>query len=370
MLNNGNIKVFFINPVLQKTMSAGYNRYLAIVKMVSFNFDYEILMPKPPSFHKIRLLRGFETRLRYILVIFNMLTKSDRKKKKVLYLFGVSPVLSIFFRLFSAFTGVRLICEVNEFPLCVIKNKKLSVFLHKLFVFPWYFKIYNGYSLISNELISFYSKYSNKRILKLLPMTVDFDRFINPDYKTGEKYLFYAGSLNQAKDGIIFLIRAFARVCKEVKDLKLCMAYNTDDNTRIIQNLINELKLQDKIKFLKNVDRKEIPGLLANSLMCVLPRPDSPQARGGFPTKLGEYLASGKPVITTDVGEIPKFLTADEVYFISYRNIEDELTKAIFEILNNYNFALLKAEKGKKKACEQFGLISNSKRIQELIINV
>jgi glycosyltransferase involved in cell wall biosynthesis len=44
--------------------------------------------------------------------------------------------------------------------------------------------------------------------------------------------------------------------------------------------------------------------------VLVLPRPASRQAEGGFPTKLGEYLATGRPVVTTSVGDIPKYLQA------------------------------------------------------------
>ncbi len=44
--------------------------------------------------------------------------------------------------------------------------------------------------------------------------------------------------------------------------------------------------------------------------------PDSKQAQGGFPTKLGEYLATGNPVCATTVGEIPDYLVDGEsVYF-------------------------------------------------------
>ena len=42
--------------------------------------------------------------------------------------------------------------------------------------------------------------------------------------------------------------------------------------------------------------------------MLVLARPDNIQAKGGFPTKLGEYLATGNPVVVTKVGEIPNYL--------------------------------------------------------------
>ena len=46
-------------------------------------------------------------------------------------------------------------------------------------------------------------------------------------------------------------------------------------------------------------------------------RPDSRQARGGFPTKLGEYLATGKPVCVTKVGEITVYLEDNVSAFLA-----------------------------------------------------
>jgi glycosyltransferase involved in cell wall biosynthesis len=42
--------------------------------------------------------------------------------------------------------------------------------------------------------------------------------------------------------------------------------------------------------------------------MLVLLRRDGLFSRAGLPTKLGEYLASGRPVVTTAVGDIPRYL--------------------------------------------------------------
>ena len=60
-----------------------------------------------------------------------------------------------------------------------------------------------------------------------------------------------------------------------------------------------------------------MPQLLTDSEMLVLARPTSIQAKGGFPTKLGEYLATGKPVLVTRVGEIPKYLEDNINAFIA-----------------------------------------------------
>ncbi len=60
-----------------------------------------------------------------------------------------------------------------------------------------------------------------------------------------------------------------------------------------------------------------MPILLINAEILALARPDNIQAKGGFPTKLGEYLATGNPVVITDVGEHTEYLTDGESAYIS-----------------------------------------------------
>jgi glycosyltransferase involved in cell wall biosynthesis len=87
-----------------------------------------------------------------------------------------------------------------------------------------------------------------------------------------------------------------------------------------------------------------IPSIVCNASGLVLPRPDSKQAQGGFPTKLGEYLASGNPVCATTVGEIPLYLTDQEtVYFAAPGDV------------NSFTQALSKMEENRALA-EQVGL--------------
>jgi glycosyltransferase involved in cell wall biosynthesis len=47
----------------------------------------------------------------------------------------------------------------------------------------------------------------------------------------------------------------------------------------------------------------EVPGLLSGADILVIPRISDRAARYGFPSKLPEYMATGKALVITDVGE-------------------------------------------------------------------
>jgi glycosyltransferase involved in cell wall biosynthesis len=100
------------------------------------------------------------------------------------------------------------------------------------------------------------------------------------------------------------------------------------------------------LKILNGIDHDEVIRTMKGASCLVLARPDSLQARAGFPTKLGEYLATGRPVVVTKVGEIPDFLM-DEVsaYLVDASGDRSDLAEKIAEKILNVFSDLEKAEK-------------------------
>lgn len=119
----------------------------------------------------------------------------------------------------------------------------------------------------------------------------------------------YAGSLKESKDGVLSLIRAFARVVEAHSDARLKLAgYGSHSQREAVLALIEEHRLTKRVDFLGEVPQKDILDLILSADAAVLCRPDSRQARGGFPTKLAEYLSTGRPVVVTDTSDIGLYL--------------------------------------------------------------
>lgn len=179
-----------------------------------------------------------------------------------------------------------------------------------------------------------------------MPMTVDISRFIDFDAEVLYKkpYIAYAGTFNNTKDGTDILIKSFATIASTFPDLNLYLAgfYHYDMEKQ--KELIKELGLQNRITYLGVLNKEQIPPYLINASLAVLPRPDSHQAQGGFPTKLGEYLATGNPVCVTSVGEIPNYLVDNESAFLatpgSVESFTDALRRALSDEENAKNIGL------------------------------
>ncbi|HOU01720.1 MAG TPA: glycosyltransferase family 4 protein [Bacteroidales bacterium] len=359
------IKVLLVRRFVENPNTASYNRNQGIEKMLKNMYPCVIVKPEKPSYKTgNRYLNSIieEVSFCWLLRKIFFLTKI-RDFKYVVFLRSKSPLIALVTWIISKPLGITLSIERNEYPSVYVKNSnRIKRWLYEKFVLSWHYRLFDVLFIMTDELIKFYGSHVKRAtIIRKLPMTVDFDRFEKVVGHTSDEYIFYTGSLDEQKDGIESLIHAFMEITKVLPSIKLKIAGGTKNgkSEAVIEKLISKLSLKGKIELLGLVDRDNIPLLINSSKMLVLPRPDTIQARGGFPTKLGEYLASGKPVIVSNVGEIGKYLSKNEAYFISPDNIIRDLIDTVIEVNNNYERALEIGKNGKQKARKLFSLESN-----------
>jgi glycosyltransferase involved in cell wall biosynthesis len=105
--------------------------------------------------------------------------------------------------------------------------------------------------------------------------------------------------------------------------------------------LFNGIK---NIKFLPPVDYKEIPRYLKYFDVCLIPHQDNNHTRGNNPIKVFDYLAAGKPVVSTPVAGVEPF--KDLIYIASSpKEFSDMVGKALSEGKSNLKNKRLKAAK-------------------------
>lgn len=364
------IKIILVRGYVFNKNSASYNRNEDIEKMVKNTFDCETINPKPYSiFISNRILRRFFLELYMFQLVFKI--KKIVKNKAynyVIFIRSIDPLLALIVYIVCKTKNVKLAIERNEYPSVLTKHKGLLIrVLYKYLVYSWHYRLFDVIFLMTDNLIKYYGKAVREDcIIQKLPITIDFKRFENINGIIEGPYIFYAGNLSEKKDGVVSLVHSFNNISKTLPQMKLKIAgsFNSKKSKDYLLNLVNQYELEDKVIFLGKVDRNDIPKYISCADILVLPRPLSIQSQGGFPTKLGEYLASGKPVIATKVGEISNYLSENEIFFISPDNIITELEKKVIEIVNNYEFALNVGESGKKTAKKHFSLENNQEKIR------
>ena len=203
-----------------------------------------------------------------------------------------------------------------------------------------------------------------------LPMTVDMKRFLNiqtESFLYEKPYIAYTGTFNNQKDGVDVLIHAFARIADKYPNHKLYLAGFYYYDVPMQKELIEKYKLKDRVIYLDAIVKDKIPVFIKNAELLVMARPNSRQAQGGFPTKLGEYLATGNPVCATRVGEIPDYLEDNASAFMAEPGSVYSFADAMHRALSDKENAKRVGLNGRKIAEENFSVDLQSKRLLEFL---
>ena len=110
--------------------------------------------------------------------------------------------------------------------------------------------------------------------------------------------------------------------------------------------------------------------MLKNATILALDRPNNLQAKYGFPTKLGEYLQTGNPVVITRVGDIPIFFKDGESALIAEPENPESFAEKLCWAIEHPVEAREIGIKGKHVADIHFNSLLETKKIINVINNV
>jgi len=214
---------------------------------------------------------------------------------------------------------------------------------------------FDGIFLISNKLMQYMSQFN--RATKKLVTVVDL-AFFKTDQSSPYSfpYIGYCGTISGNKDGVPILIEAFATITHKYPETKLVLVGNNSNKAAIKETLdaIEKYGLANKVIFTGLVDRDMMPVILCNAEILVVSKPDNEQNSGNFPIKIGEYLATGVPVVVTSVGEIPLFIKDGESGFLAEPGSAASFAAKMDEALSNKERSVAAGAKGKRIAAENF----------------
>lgn len=308
-----------------------------------------------------RMIRFIKRKIKSILV-FNYFLKNLKPGAFVLYYAPeMSPAVMI--RILTRLKGLVLIKEETEHPSLRIKHKNK---FYKYVYLKYYYRIFDGLFVITENLFNYFKEELNfRKHLHIVPMIVDTDKF-QPGINLNNKSIVFSGEYDVQKEGLDMLFGAFAMVIKIYPAYKLHMygKSNEPNQNEQIKNLIKDHKLENDVTLHGYRTRDDLVKILQEADILVFTRPPSIQATYGFSTKLGEYLATGKPVIVTKVGEVVKYLADGRNAFLCDPN-EASIAAKIFEIIRDYQHALEVGISGRICVEEHFNNKSEARKIVE-----
>jgi glycosyltransferase involved in cell wall biosynthesis len=135
---------------------------------------------------------------------------------------------------------------------------------------------------------------------------------------------------------VLDLIKSFSLLNQKYPNTHLLIIGDITNGKTIIPPLkefVRSFNVEGNITFTGLVSHEIVPEVLHSCQILALTRPRGVFAEAGFPTKLGEYFACKKPVVITDVGDIPRYFTNEEhVMLVEAENI-GSITKGFERLL-------------------------------------
>jgi len=254
--------------------------------------------------------------------------------------------------------------EHNDVSLiCNIKKTPIPVYLEAC-------RRISGMIVISQGLKQYYiDNGCLPERVHVVNMIVDTTRFDGLQKQPTEPYIAYCGTASNNKDGVDQLIKAFAIVVKKHPNYKLYIMGSTPSKKQRFGNyeLTKELGIEDNIVFTGVIPAERMPQLLKNAAILALDRPNNLQARCGFPTKLGEYLLTGNPVVVTDVGDISLFLKNRESALIAAPDDIEDFANKLCWAIENPNEAQTIGERGRAVAKIYFNYLTETEKLRDII---
>ena len=310
-----------------------------------------------------KIMRIIHELLKSLLVFKQTYNAINSRTVVIYYSNETGPAISL--RIVTKLKGSLLIKDETEHPRARVKE---GFSLSRFIFFRYHYSLFDSLTVITNGLYSYFiTDVGLDKPVFILPMIVDVDRFNEPD-GPDNKNIVFSGVLNEQKEGVGMLIRAFSAIATRYPELTLDLygkAFDPDEEAHY-RNLIVTLELGNKVMMHGYRTRNEMTKILSNARLLAFTRPPSKQATYGFSTKLGEYLATGKPVLATKAGEIEQFLMDRENAFLC--EAEDKtIASKICEILDDYDFALRIGNKGKLCALKNFNNKTETKRMLDQI---
>jgi glycosyltransferase involved in cell wall biosynthesis len=192
-----------------------------------------------------------------------------------------------------------------------------------------------------------------ERVLKL-PNGCDADTFrpmqrdpqLARELNVEGKTVIYVGSIGG--ENLVVLVRAIRLLIQEVEDAVLLALPGWDPNN--FKQRCVELGLpQEKVIALGRQPHEKMPRILSLADVVYMPNRFVEVDEARSPSRLGEYMAAGKPIVADAVGTVKEQLS-DGAGILVYSPDPKELAEKILEILQDSKLAERLGRKAREKA--------------------
>lgn len=276
-----------------------------------------------------------------------------------------NPLFNFLYSTYCKISSIELILDKTEFP----AGYKNGSMLKKIFI-KYNLKCFNKIITISRELEVFYGSIIGRERVYLLPVTISPERFLNVERNyLGVDFIGVVFGVHN-RDNISDSIKAFNKYKQEHfnDQIELYLIGDLEKLIKLNPNL-NELphliSISSGVRVLGKISNEILPEFLVNSFCLITTALE--YVSGGFPTKLGEYLLSGRPVVMTNAGEVSNYVTNNESGLICEPGNISQISEAILRLREDSVFCEKIGRTGRELALRVFNAKTYIKQLTNFL---
>lgn len=296
------------------------------------------------------------------------------RRRTAVYLFVMVGPLILYTGVLCRLLGIAVVQEMNEwFPI----GGTLPAFSRWLYRGPM-FVLATGVlaisTVIQRHLEQAAAALNPRLLIHHLPSMVDSDRFVTAapcvDVNLrGSPYFLWCG-VGYPED-VRFLIRVSSLVCREgfACRLRIVSAAFLGWDPEVMRAYAAEQGLPPgAVELLGGVDDLTLASLYKSAAALLLPMWEDEKSRTRVPNKLAEYLGSGRPVVTSAVGDIAAFLLDGTNAYLGRPGSERDFADNMIAVLHDPARASRIGAAGQRICIDRMDYRFQSKKLSRFFI--
>lgn len=172
-------------------------------------------------------------------------------------------------------------------------------------------------------------------------------------FNSNKLKIFYAGSCERT-NGLFFFLEIAAKVLNErMCDFEIIFIF-VDGDVDKVKEFCSKLNITNHVSFLNPVLPQYMPAIYTYVDILILPEQGDIIANAGFPGKTGEYLASGKAILSTIFSDLTDYLKYEVNAMLANIGDKEKYFDNLIRLLNDKELRIKLGENAQKTAQEEF----------------
>lgn len=277
---------------------------------------------------------------------------------------------SLRYKLYSRLIDFPIALNLVEMATALERRSSFFLKIGDWLVEKWLLKQFNGAMPISDALHEYYGKIAPSKPNMKVPVLCDYDNFATIKRNPSEPYFLYCGS-----DSFIevaeFVLKAYQAMENKSKvKLYLLISGIQKHIIELFQEEVNKMFPEGNVQLFSNVPYQELMQLFTDANALLIPLRPTVEDRARFPHKIGEYLATGNPVITTKVGEIETYFEDGTTALVSEKYEINEFSEKMDYVVDNYDHAREIGLQGKEMGLKTFSFTAYGASIKQFLMKL